>query len=715
MRFILFSAFLLLSITTIFSQQRIVYKGTVKDATTQESIPFATIALYTNNKLVDGVSTNDDGQFEIKTRKNITHFEISFIGYRTSKINITEIQNPQSVRISLQPVSQELDEVVIQAERTTSELKIDRKIINLGVDLQQSGATALEAFDQIPEIQTDLAIGTLTLRGSGNVRLLVNGKPFPLSATELLDQIPVSSIQRVEIITSPSAKNQADGISGIINIVLKKSLNRGLNLTLNSSVGTKRHQYGFDTNYNMSSVNFRLNASQGKRRMDSKQWISQLFSSGSTRDFFAPHDFNGEVSRISSGVDFFINEKNELSFQVDYTNDYHSFFNDTFYTNVSNTPDYVYTRNSSHTHKTIVYNANYRRMFVEEGHFLELDYNLNKNKNILPATDFESGIFLFDELQSNENDLHAFAFDYSLPINKVQLEAGLSWNYRKLKSDKTFTPNTGAASFDIFNYKENLVGVYGLVKFVYGALHWQTGVRYEYFKSDSDNTANNQKTDLKFSNLFPSIHMSYKLSEENTFNMGYSKRISRPNFHHINPFQIGSQYFQWNANPALKPELADNLEVNYQYEVKKFSMSLATFYRYRTDVIQWVDTINSDGVRIVSFENHGNRNSYGIESNIQYKIANYWNTQLSANYYYTKVNQSNVTWNNIYSSSIIAKNTFKISKTLSTDITYRYTPKNQNVYSITQPRNRIDWAVVILAMLVVIISSSIAATTVINN
>ncbi|CAM1364157.1 TonB-dependent receptor domain-containing protein [Tenacibaculum xiamenense] len=668
------------------------YSGVVKDATTQESIPYATIGLYKETVLVDGTSSNERGQFQIKNNKEATHIEVSFMGYEIYKILISEILDYQNMNVVLQPSKNELNEVVVQAERTTTQLKIDRKIVNLGTDLQQSGATALEAFDQISEIQTDLGTGSLSLRGSGNVRLLINGKPSAMNSMELLDQIPASSIQRVEIITSPSAKNQADGLSGIINIIFKKNINQGLNLNLNSSVGTKRYQVGFDGNYNTSIVNFRLQASHGERRMDSKQWIYQKYANGNTRDFYAPHDFNGKVTRVTSGLDFFFDEKNELSFEVSYTHDFHSFFNDTYYTNVTGRNDYLYTRNSSHTHKTAIYNVNYRRKFSEDGHFLELDYNVNDNKNILPASDFEDDSFLFDEEQSNKNNLHALAIDYTVPSEKITIEAGTSWNHRKLTSFNNFVPSGGIAVNDIFNYKENLLGIYGLTKFKTGKLNWQTGLRYEYFSSNSDNTMNGQTTDLSFSNLFPSIHLSYELTDKNTLNTGYSKRVSRPNFNHINPFRMGNQYFQWNANPSLKPEFADSFEVNYQYDGEKLNLSIDTFYRYRTDVIQWLQVINDEGVRIVSFDNVGKRNTYGIETNTHYKINSFWNTQLSANYYYSKAKQPNITWTDLYSSNIILKNTFKICKSITTDITYTHVPKRQDVFSQTQPRNRFDLA-----------------------
>ena len=264
-----FTLLILLSITycgQAFSQKNATtYGGSVKDSQTTELIPFATIAIYNNALLIDGTSTDANGEFQLTIDKKWTHLKVSFIGYETIQIDFENITHHNDIQITLHPVYNNLDEVVIQAEKTTTELKIDRKIINLGADLQQSGNSALEAFDQIPEIETDLGTGVISLRGAGNVRILVNGKPSPLNASELLEQIPASSIDKIEIITSPSAKHQANGLSGIINISLKKNINFGFNLNLNSSVGTKRYRYGMDSNYNFSRTNIRLSASDGRR------------------------------------------------------------------------------------------------------------------------------------------------------------------------------------------------------------------------------------------------------------------------------------------------------------------------------------------------------------------------------------------------------------------------------------------------------------------
>ncbi len=452
------------------------YQGVVEDYNSKETVPFATVAVYNADVMVNGTTTDENGQFTLKVAEDFTHFEVSFIGYENTIVQFTEIQNLKNIRFVLRPSITALDEVVVQGEQTTSQLKIDRKIINLGADLQQAGATTLDAFDQITEIQTDLGTGSISLRGSGNVRLLINGKPSSMNPTELLEQLPASSVQRVEIITSPSAKNQADGLSGIINVILKKNGAKGLNTNLNAGAGTMRYSYGVDGNYNLSWINFRWNLSQTGRGMNSKQSISQLYDNGNTRDFFAPHDFYGLSKRLDAGLDFFINEHNELSIGLDYTRDFHGFFNDTFYSNVTDREDYVYTRNSSHDHETTNFNVNYRTKFTRENHFLEFDYQFSNNDNLLPAIDFEEAVFLFNEERRNDNILNATALDYSLPVTeKILIEAGGSWNGRNLTSS-LFTNLAGASeSLDVFKYDESLLGIYGLTNITSGKLSLAIG------------------------------------------------------------------------------------------------------------------------------------------------------------------------------------------------------------------------------------------------
>ncbi len=676
------------------SAQKIQFKGVVVDAITKERVPFATIATYNKIELVDGVSADENGNFQLNTNKTFTHLEVSFIGYETFRLNLSEIKDQKELLISLIVDSTTLEEVIIKGKRTTTQLKIDRKIINLGSDIQQSGVNALEAFDQIPEVQTDITTGTVSLRGSDNVRVLVNGKPSSLSATELLQQISASAIDRVEIITSPSAKHNADGISGIINIILKKNSYLGLNLGLNTSVGSRRHSFGINGNYNFSSVNFRLSASKSSSEETNNQTIQRQFSNGNTENIFTPYEFDGNVYKIASGLDFFIKERHEFSFEIDYTDDSHNYFNKSNYFNVTARDDYEFLRENSHFHFVTIFNANYRLKFDNDQHFLELDYNVNSSNNNYPITDYEDDILLFNQFLTEDFVLQSLALDYTFPVkDRLTIETGISRNTQTLESQNLFTPANETTTSSQFEYDESLLGLYGLGKFSLGKINLQAGLRYEYFTSHSRSRTNNFKTSQKFSNLFPSVHFSYPINDGNTLNLGYSRRVSRPNFHHINAFQIVSPLFIWEYNPDITPELSDNIEFSYQKSSKGFNLGITGFYRHRKNVILWTESSENE-MQVFRYENSGVLNSYGFETTLRYKLASFWDSRLTANYYFTKINKSSaVTWDRTYSSNIQFKNTFDIGKNFTADITYLYTPKRQSTFSYVEARNRLDFAI----------------------
>lgn len=679
---------------TAIAQKSNTINGTVTDSNTEETIPFSTVSIYNNENLVDGVSTDENGKFELRIKKTFTHLKVSFIGYETLELSFDEIEDSNDLKIKLKQITTELDEVVIQAERTTTELKIDRKVINLGADLQQSGTTILEAFSQITEIETDPSGESISLRGNGNVRILVNGKPSSLSATELLDQIPSSSVDRIEIITSPSSKHQADGLSGIINVILKKNSNKGLNLNLKPNVGFKRYGIGLGGNYNFSFVNFRFNASHSKRDIDRKQMIDRVFSDGSTPRIYTPSIFDGKVNTISSGLDFFIDKKNELSFELDYTDNTHAIYYNSLYSNLTDTNDYYHVHEFTHIHKTTVFNTNYRRKFAKEGHFIEFDYNLNKSNNESPGSQRKEDVLLFNNNNKYDNVLHAFAIDYTLPVTKNTLiETGASWNNRNLNTAYFYTPANGTLTTSFSKNQEDLLGIYGLAKFTLGKFSLQTGLRYEYFTSKYTTLAS-KIINQKFSNLFPSAHISYHINEENVLNIGYAKRISRPNLFDLSPFYLGNPYSKPEGNPNLEPEFSDSFEISYQKNTSKIDYSVTAFYRYIKNALQEVNIIEND-ILISSKENSGNNSSYGIEGTAKIKIAPYWNSSVAGNYYFTKVNQSSssASWDELYGSSFQLKNTFKINSKISTDITYRHTLKTQSSYYYVQPRNKIDWAI----------------------
>lgn len=664
-------------------------KGTVYENQGQEPLPFATVVIFNGDELIEGRVTNENGEFEITIPKVFSHLEISSLGYMVSVIPSSDIDFNTKLRIGLIPQVETLDEVVLKTERTTTQQKLDRKIINLGSDLQQAGVNALESFDQIPEVQVDMANGTVALRGSDNIRILVNGKLTSQLATELLQQIPASQIDRVEIITAPSSKYRADGLSGLINIILKEKMDRGLNLNLNSTAGTRRYSFGVDANYNLSFINFRLNASRSNLKTINNQTVDRNFSNGNKETIYTPNIFDGDIYRISGGFDVFLKDRHEFSITMDHTDNSHNYFNESLYTAVTDRDDYEFLRVSDHFHFINVLNANYRLNFDKGDHYIELDYNLNSSNNDYPLADFEDGILVNDQSLTENFDLQSLALDHNLPISdKLSLETGFSRNTQKLDSKRLQAPETIP---DRFTYDETLWGIYSSLRMALGKFQLQTGLRWEQFKSESINAETNFVVNRDYSNIFPSVHLSYPLTN-GSLSMGYNKRISRPNFHHINAFQIVNPLYVWEFNPNITPEYSHNIEFNYLKRLENMGWGLTTFYRKRQNVILWTEQSTTDQ-QVFRYENSGDFNSYGLEAFIDYKFFPFWDTRVSLNHYITHIDQSeSVTWDRTFATRFQLKNTINLSKKINLDITYFHNPKQQNPFNYIQPRSRFDIA-----------------------
>ncbi|MEM1121759.1 MAG: TonB-dependent receptor, partial [Bacteroidota bacterium] len=694
MRFITL-LFFSISFSLLSAQSTFNFSGKVLAVKSNIPIEYATISVLKNGEIIGGEITDQEGNFELKTTDNFQTVEISFIGFQTKILDRSTLTSKVPVTIFLESNATLLESVEVVGERTTTQQLIDRKIINVGADLQQSGGNGMELLDQIAEIQADLSTGEVFLRGSSNVRILINGKPSSLSPSELLAQIPSSEIDKIEIITSPSAKHQAEGISGIVNIFLKKERAKGLNLTLRGGVGTKRHNFGIDGNFNYQKLNFRASYTQSQRDMDSKEWLTRYYQDGRIEDIFAPHDYGDKVEKLAFGVDYMPNKKDEFSVGWDLTDDYHDFHNFVYYTYPTGEPDIDYLRISQHFHKTTNLNANYRHKFDEAGHFLEFDYNLNENDNRFPASDFIETTFLFDEYNANQNILHNLAFDYARPFSKTfSLEAGSAFNKKLLDSEYLLEEPSTAEVTGVFDYSEDILAFYSQIRWQVKSLTLQAGLRYEHFRSAGQGVSNIYNVNYTFSNLFPSLHFNYDFSETQKINIGLSRRLSRPNFYHINPYRQGNNYFVFIGNPQLVPEFSNNIEVNYLLNTEKINLALTGFFRHRTDVIQTITAFTEDGFQQRTHQNLGNKHSYGVETNISKQLTSFWKVTASANYYYTQLSErALVTWYKMRSSFVQIRNNFDLHHNWKVDISHTYSPKAQFAYQYILPRNRTDIAI----------------------
>lgn len=671
--------------------------GTVIDDASGQPIPFATISVFAGEQLIDGSTASEEGRFRQKIARGATHLEISFLAYKSKRLDLP-LSSPLQIKLSEQGAH--LDEIEVTASRTTTELKVDRKVVNFGADLQQAGTTALEAFNQIAEVQVDYGGGRLSLRGSGNVKLLVNGKPSSLTAMELLEQLPSNQIDRVEIITAPSAREQANGLAGIINVITKKDRDEGFKMALNGSFGAhpngwgQKHSIGTNGNLRRKKTNLRFLASRSERAHTSDNEVQRNFTDGTGMNIFTPHIFDGSVSKAQAGVDLFLSDHHRLSFDLNYTDDRHDFNNISSYSGLSDREDYDHLRASSHFHRTGEAGVNYLQTFGSEEHTLEFDYQFTRNTNDYPAFDEVEGVPTLKETFYQANNLHTLSIDFVRPINDTwTMETGLAWNGRNLDSNHDYAPAAAPNTFATFKFRENVGGIYGQLQFKQKKLSGQAGIRIEHFRRTSSGDNLNDAIEQSFTNLFPTLHLSYSTGENTTLSLGASRRISHPNFHYLNPFQINNPFFRMEGNPAIKPEFSNNLELNFQQKGDRLNWSGGLFLRLNTDIIQRLDRSENNTFQVVSFINAGRSNAYGLEMNGSYPLTKSWDINVSANYYLTQLEDDvPVTWTQLYRSTVQLKNTWRINKILTTDLTYHHNPKRQDASRYIHARHRFDWA-----------------------
>ncbi len=365
---------LLCLLLTIPLYAQVTLDGFVYDEQTEKPIPYATVILKNSeNVFIIGVTTNEDGFYDLNYEKGNYTLQVDFIGYKTY-INTIDLNKNLTKNITLLAEELELNEVIVIAEKTSVHQLIDKKMINVGKDILSSGGSAATVLSQLSEINAD-ENGSISLRGNDNVQILVNGKPSPLGNAELLTQIPASEIQTIEIITSPSAKYRSDGLTGILNIITKKKVKVGIALSNNVALNSLGAFSGSTSlGYGKKKVSYTLGASYRKNKSNSK-YKRQRFGTFPYLEK-SKSDYQGDVYRINAGLDWFPSKNNEISWAVQYSDNTHSSDIKGFITDVNATlQQNIFNK---HIHRMFKANGNYRRSFEKEGNFFEIDAQITK-------------------------------------------------------------------------------------------------------------------------------------------------------------------------------------------------------------------------------------------------------------------------------------------------------------------------------------------------
>lgn len=610
--------------------------GKVIDKKTNEPLPYVNIVVKENNKVVTGGITSDKGIFQIKNLALKEYVvEIQFIGYKTilKSVKLTENSDVNLNTIAIEEDAIQLKGVEIVSERSTIEQKIDRKVINVGKDLTTAGATASEIMNNIPSVNVDQD-GKISLRGNENVRVLVDGRPSNIEASQLLKQIPSTSIKKIELITNPSAKYNPEGMSGIINIVLHKNANDGFNASINTGLTfakTPKINSSTNLNYKTGKVNFFATYGNNFGKKFNEGSILRL-DDQSNQLFDIKNDDKSHLFKI--GMDYYINDKNTLSV---YTNQNKLIGDGKVDVSILN-PDATknLTQYSKYDGNNLdgTYNLAFKHLTKKEGETLDLEINhsiysgdqLANFRTTFNNPSIPTSAYSDDISEKRENS--TINLDYVNPLNeKSKLEMGAET--RIVRTQNNYTTNNSSLSNSNYDYDLDIHSAYVTFGQKFKKIGYQLGARFESYKV---NAKLNNVTAFKddYITLYPSASMTYSLSERDQFQMSYSRRVDRPSLGQTKPIrEFSTPRVTSIGNPELQPQFTNSVELNYTKTVSKGSITTGVFVRTINNEINRVlypDPQNQDK-QIMSYDNFDTNTAYGFEASLNYKINSWWDIQ----------------------------------------------------------------------------------------
>jgi len=652
--------------------------GVIVDVKTQEPLPYVNVVIRdANNKILTGGITDNDGKFTIKKiPKGKNKVEIQYMGYKpfvrelefSSKLSAHKLGT-----VRLEEDTEVLGEVTVRAELSTVTQKIDRKVINVGKDLTAAGANASEVLNNVQSVSVDSQTGSVSLRGNENVRILVDGKPTNISAAQLLQQIPSTSIKSIELITNPSAKYNPEGMSGIINIVLNKNANIGFNGNVNMGLtrGENTRMNGsLDMNYKTGKVNFFLNfgANDGKRdnygdvlRSAKDENGNVILDNDILQKFKFKSDNNSQLLKV--GADIYLNKKNTLSFYTT-QNFREGEFNGVTKIYRGTELDYNSLMKSETDNSTGTYNLNYKIDFEKEGHNLEFEATYSESDSpedavyteLLNPIDLTSN-YMDDVDNDYSNTL--LNLDYTNPLSEnTKLELGLEFRLNDTENSRVTNQHdfvyvdgntvpdgdwfvTEQKPNSAFTYDRSIYSGYVNLNHKINNLSMQLGARFEQYEVDGKFIKGDEKakyTDSRFT-VYPSVFFTFTPSEKNQLQLSYSRRVDRPSIQQVNPIREWSTpLISSFGNPELDPQYTNSFEFNYTKGLKKGSATIGVFYRRVNDNISRV--LNKDPLDVekveMSYYNTDSNDRYGLELSANYRFVKWWSMNASSDLYIQK-------------------------------------------------------------------------------
>jgi outer membrane receptor protein involved in Fe transport len=674
----LFSALILISVNLVaqnHSSRSVV--GTVLIESTKKPLEFVNVVVLnqSDSTLVTGAVTDDKGKFEIDNVPiGIYFIKYSLLGYEEKQSDDFSIEPKQSEmdfgKIYLKETALNVGDVTVTSQRMTFTNSIDRKVYNVQQDILSKTGSASELLQNIPSVQVDID-GTVSLRGSENVLILLNGKPSPLmgkSRAEVLQQMPASSIERIEVITNPSAKYKPDGTSGIINIVLKKDVGTGLNGTVSVNAGNHdRYNASVNLNYNPGRYNIFGSYSIRQDERNSFTTDRESIIDTTNRQISGHHNEDGKsYSRplshvVALGLDYHVDGSNSFGASGHYR--YRSFTR-TETTAImddssgSTAKDYDHLRYDPEYEKEIGGTTYFQHNFDGEDHKLRAEFNIShqpelEDNHYIDIYRFPSTSPQYYNMRIYQgDDQKQFTIDYSKRLSENStFEAGYAGDFNKRDMDfYSEMSNASTQPFVLdtiktnhFIYNETIHALYATYENSFGQFGFLGGLRVEQSIIDANLVSRDSVITNDYMKLYPTLHLSYKISSLLELQLNYSRRANRPEGDDLNPFPEYQNLRNIRAgNPRLLPEFIHSIEFGVQWQNDNLTIVPSVFYRNKYNGFTRVTKFLNDTTLLTTQENLAADKSAGFELVVSGNIGNTFSANLSTNAFYEQIDASNL-------------------------------------------------------------------------
>jgi outer membrane receptor protein involved in Fe transport len=637
-------------------------KGQVVDADSGDPLEFTTLSVLqgSDSTLVTGGYTNDAGNFSLAVAPDTYLLKIQFVSYETKFIDDVTVTGAAKDlgKVTLGQSNAVLQEVVVEGQAEQMVLELDKRVFNVAQDLSNTGRNASEILDNLPSVTVDVD-GNVSLRGSGNVRVLVDGKPSGLIGigdTDGLRTLQGDVIERVEVVTNPSARYDAEGSAGIINIVLKKKKKSGLNGSFTANLGVPEN-YGASMNMNFrkSWVNFFVNYGVNYRNTPGRGNSYQEFNLPDTT-FITRRENNrlrgGLSHNIRVGTDFIINDYNTITASLLYNTSNQKNTTDTWYRDFTIDNDLfrrtLRTDDELEDEQNLEYEVYYKRTYEQKGRELSATVQFRESGEIEDAKQNEFEGFddlsptLFQRSLNDENERQwLIQADYVHPFAaNAKFETGVRNTLRNIDNafmveeldQETDEWNLLPNFTNTFDYDENIYAGYAILSNKAGNWSYQGGLRIEATDIGIYLLETNERSEKNYVNFFPSAFLTYAFSKENQLQSSYSRRINRPGFRDLNPFfSFTDARNIRTGNPDLDPEFTDSYELGWLHNFTSGNIYFGAYYRFTDQVVARVSRVEDDGITYSRPENLSTENSFGFELNGSKDLTEWWNINGNVN------------------------------------------------------------------------------------